>query len=315
MSFQPRGTPKSNPLNSSGNSSINQLVDQVADAVRRKLVQQGVPLPQGLATGSSTTPTTSPAQVSVTSSRQSTDYKPVASCDPNNPSELAQFIDHTLLKPDATPEDIRKVCSEAKQYKFATVCLNSSYIPLAAELLKGSSVLPIAVVGFPLGAASTSAKCFEAKEAIKAGAREIDMVINVGALKSHDYALVAEDIRQVVEASKPYAVKVILECSLLNQEEKIAACVLSKAANAAFVKTSTGFSTGGATAEDIALMRRVVGSEMGVKASGGVRTFEDACKMIEAGANRIGASSSVGIVTGKKETEKKVEKTFKSSLY
>src|SRR5439155_11037409 len=171
-------------------------------------------------------------------------------------------------------------------------------------VLAGSKTVPIAVVGFPLGAALPSAKGFEAREAIRCGAREIDMVINIGALKAKDYALVLHDIAKVVESSRPWPVKVILETSQLNQEEKIAGCVLSKAAGAAFVKTSTGFAGGGATAEDVALMRKVVGDDVGVKASGGLRSSEDALKMIQAGANRIGASASVAIVTGQKSTAK-----------
>ncbi len=170
---------------------------------------------------------------------------------------------------------------------------------MVARLLKGSSVKPIAVVGFPLGAATSHAKSFESKEAIAAGAEEIDMVINIGAMKSKDYKTVYEDIRQVVEASKPYAVKVILETSNLDHDEKVIACALSKTAGAAFVKTSTGFGSGGATVEDISLMRKIVGSDMQVKASGGIRTKEDAEKMVKAGANRVGASASVSIVTGK----------------
>jgi deoxyribose-phosphate aldolase len=212
--------------------------------------------------------------------------------------ELAAKIDHTLLKPDASREQLLKVCEEAKQYGFATVCVNSSNIPLVARQLKGSAVKPIAVVGFPLGAATSQAKAFEAREAIRAGAEEIDMVINMGALKSKDYKLVYEDIKAVVEAARPHKVKVIIETAQLNQDEKITACALSKTAGAAFVKTSTGFGGGGATVEDITLMRRVVGSDMEVKASGGIRTREDARKMVQAGADRIGASASVAIVTG-----------------
>jgi deoxyribose-phosphate aldolase len=214
-------------------------------------------------------------------------------------TKLASMIDHTLLKPDATQAELTKVCTEAKEYHFATVCVNSSNIPFVARLLKGSSVKPIAVVGFPLGAATSQAKAFEAKEAIHSGAEEIDMVINIGALKSKDYKTVYEDIKQVVEASKPYAVKVILETSSLDHDEKVLACALSKTAGAAFVKTSTGFASGGATVEDIALMRKIVGENMHVKASGGIRTKEDAEKMVNAGADRIGASASVAIVTGK----------------
>ncbi len=214
--------------------------------------------------------------------------------------QLAGMIDHTLLVPDATREQLAKVCKEAMQYGFATVCVNASNIPYVAQQLKGSSVKPIAVVGFPLGAATTQSKVFESKEAIRSGAQEIDMVINIGALKDKDYQLVYEDILKVVEASRPHKVKVIIETSKLSDEEKVIACAISKAAQAAFVKTSTGFGGGGATVEDIALMRRVVGKDMEVKASGGVRTTEDALAMIKAGANRIGASASVEIVTGKK---------------
>jgi deoxyribose-phosphate aldolase len=218
--------------------------------------------------------------------------------------DMARYIDHTLLKPEATREEVVKLCDEAKRYNFATVCVNSTNVGLAAQLLKGCSTVAIAVVGFPLGAALASAKAFETREAIRCGAKEIDTVINIGALKSHDYKLVFDDIKAVVEAAKPTPVKVILETSQLDLEEKIIACSLSKAAGAAFVKTSTGFAGGGATAEDVALMRRIVGPEMGVKASGGVRSREDAEKMIAAGADRIGASASVAIVTGGKSNSK-----------
>ncbi|QSQ13580.1 deoxyribose-phosphate aldolase [Myxococcus landrumensis] len=219
-------------------------------------------------------------------------------------ADLAPFIDHTLLKPEARAEDVVKLAEEARQHGFATVCVNSSHVATAAKVLAGSSTVPIAVVGFPLGAALSSAKAFEAREAIAAGAREIDMVVNIGALKSHDYALVQRDIAAVVEACGPVPVKVILETSQLNDEEKVIACVLSKAAGAAFVKTSTGFNGGGATAEDVALMRRVVGEDVGVKASGGIRSAEDAMKMVRAGANRLGASASVAIITGQVSTAK-----------
>ncbi len=219
-------------------------------------------------------------------------------------ADIAPYIDHTLLKPEATKDEVVKLAEEARKYGFATVCVNSVNIGTAARVLAGSNTVPIAVVGFPLGAALPTAKAFEAREAIRCGAKEIDMVINIGALKAGDYALVLADIVAVVQASKPFPVKVILETSQLGFDEKIAGCVLSKAAGAAFVKTSTGFASGGATAEDIALMRRIVGDEMGVKASGGVRSAEDAMKMIQAGANRIGASASVAIVTGKTSTSK-----------
>lgn len=214
-------------------------------------------------------------------------------------NDLAGKIDHTMLKPDASKEQLTKLCKEAMEYNFATVCVNSANIPLVARLLKGSSVKPIAVVGFPLGAGSSQSKAFEAKEAINAGAKEIDMVINIGALKSKAYKLVYNDIKTVVDASRPHKVKVIIETAQLTDEEKVIACALSKTAEAAFVKTSTGFGGGGATAEDIELMRRIVGADMEVKASGGIRTQEDAKKMIKAGADRVGASASVSIVTGK----------------
>ena len=212
--------------------------------------------------------------------------------------DLAPYIDHTLLKPEATVQDVIKLCDEAKKYGFATVCLNTSNIPIAVRQLAGSNVKPIAVVGFPLGAASTSAKAFETREAVRAGAQEIDMVVNQGALKAKNYALVECDIREVVQAARPRPVKVILETGGLTRDEKVIGCALAKAAGAAFVKTSTGFGPGGATVEDVALMRQIVGDDVGVKASGGVRTTQDAQKMVEAGANRIGASASVAIVTG-----------------
>lgn len=220
------------------------------------------------------------------------------------PAQLASMIDHTLLKPDASTDQIRKLCEEAAQFKFATVCVNSSNVGLAAKLLEGTSVKAIAVVGFPLGASTPASKAFETLEAIRQGAGEIDMVINIGALKSKDYKLVLDDIRSVVEAAGQIPVKVILETSSLNTDEKIIASALSKAAGATFVKTSTGFAGGGATVEDIQLMRRIVGPTMGVKASGGVRTTEDALKFIAAGATRLGASASVDIVTGKKSESK-----------
>lgn len=215
---------------------------------------------------------------------------------------VASRIDHTLLKPDATRAELVKLCEEARTHGFASVCVNTMWIPLCVELLKGSKVMAICVVGFPLGAATSRAKAEETREAITNGAAEIDMVVNIGLLKSGEHDGVLRDIRAVVEAAQGRPVKVILETHLLTREQKIAACALSKAAGAAFVKTSTGFSGGGATAEDIALMRAVVGPDMGVKASGGVRTAADAAKMIAAGANRLGASASVAIVTGGKGT-------------
>lgn len=214
-------------------------------------------------------------------------------------SDIAPLIDHTLLKPDAGREELRKLCDEARQYGFATVCVNPVNVRFCAAQLEGSSAEAIAVVGFPLGAGTANAKAYETREAVRNGAAEIDMVINVGALKSRDYTTVLEDIMAVVAAASPRPVKVIIETSLLDHDQKVVACALSKVAGAAYVKTSTGFGGGGATAEDVALMRAVVGPEMGVKASGGMRTESDARRMIEAGATRIGASASVAIVTGK----------------
>jgi len=214
-------------------------------------------------------------------------------------TNVAKMIDHTLLKPEAVRADIVKLCDEARKYRFASVCVNSTWVGLARALLSDTDVMVCAVVGFPLGAMAPTAKAYEAKEAVRAGAEEIDMVINVGALKSQDYETVFEDICRVVKAAAPAAVKVILETASLTDEEKIIGCTLSKLAGAAFVKTSTGFGKGGATVEDVALMRRVVGDRMGVKASGGVRSAEDVAKMKLAGANRIGASASVAIVSGK----------------
>ncbi len=214
------------------------------------------------------------------------------------PADLGKLIDHTLLKPEATRDEVVKLCEEARKHRFASVCVNTTWVPLCKSLLAGTDVMVCAVVGFPLGAMLPGAKAYEAREAVRQGAKEIDMVINIGALKSRDYETVFEDICKVVKASAPAGVKVILETSALTHEEKIIATSLSKLAGAAFVKTSTGFGKGGATVEDIQLMRSLVGSELGVKASGGVRTAEDAVKMAQAGANRIGASASVAIVTG-----------------
>lgn len=221
------------------------------------------------------------------------------------PADMAKLIDHTLLKPEASRDEIVKLCEEARKHRFASVCVNTTWVPLCKSLLANSSVMVCAVVGFPLGAMTPSAKAYEAREAVRQGAREIDMVINIGALKSKDYETVFEDICRVVKASAPAGVKVILETSSLTQEEKIIGCALSKLAGAAFVKTSTGFAKGGATVEDVALMRSLVGSDVGVKASGGVRTAEDVVKMAAAGANRIGASASVAIVTGSGDAKSK----------
>ncbi len=227
-------------------------------------------------------------------------------------AEIAAMIDHTLLKPEATPDQIAQLCYEARKYGFAAVCVNPTHVQLCAQLLKGSSVAVCTVVGFPLGATPPEVKAYEAQLAIDQGATEIDMVVNIGALKSKDYALVARDIRAVVRVchahlpptagprseAKGVLVKVIIEAALLNEEEKIAACLLAKESGADFVKTSTGFASGGATAADVALMRRIVGSTMGVKAAGGVRTAADAQAMAAAGATRIGASAGVKIIQG-----------------
>jgi deoxyribose-phosphate aldolase len=214
--------------------------------------------------------------------------------------DLAGYIDHTLLKPEATVSDIEKLCGEARRYGFASVCINPSYVPLCSRLLKGSDVKVCTVIGFPLGATSTASKAFETEQAIRDGAQEVDMVMNVGMLKSGEYEYVESDIFAVVSTARRYHAlsKVIIETGLLSDEEKVKACVLAKRAGADFVKTSTGFSKGGATVGDIALMRRVVGSAMGVKASGGVRSREEALAMVAGGADRIGASASVKIVSG-----------------
>lgn len=213
-------------------------------------------------------------------------------------AEIAALIDHTLLKPDATGAQIRALCEEALEWGFASVCVNGTWVPLCAELVAGSGVKVCAVAGFALGATLPAVKAFEAQQLVALGAQEVDMVINVGKLKDGDYRLVHEDIAGVVDGCHAAGAlcKVIIETALLTREEKIAACVIAKDAGADFVKTSTGFNGGGATVENIALMRRVVGSELGVKASGGVRTAADALAMIAAGATRIGASAGVRIV-------------------
>ncbi|MBD5587004.1 deoxyribose-phosphate aldolase [Clostridium botulinum] len=210
--------------------------------------------------------------------------------------KLSKYIDHTLLKPQATEKDILKLIEEAKTYDFASVCVNSSWVKLAYENLKDTDVKVCTVVGFPLGATSSASKVYETKVAIKDGADEIDMVISVGQLKSGNDEYVKEEIKKIVEASKNKLVKVIIETCLLTEEEKVKACTLSKEAGADYVKTSTGFSTGGAKPEDIKLMRETVGKDMGVKASGGIHTREEMEVMIENGATRIGASCGVELV-------------------
>lgn len=213
---------------------------------------------------------------------------------------LAHMIDHTLLKPDASQDEIAQLCYEARKYHFASVCVNPAYVKLCSELLEGSDVVVCTVVGFPLGATPPEVKVFETQQAIREGASEVDMVINVGALKSKDYELVERDIASVANACHAgnAILKVIIEAALLTDEEKVAACQLAKVAGADFVKTSTGFGPGGAKVEDVALMRRVVGPELGVKAAGGIHSFEEAQQMIAAGATRIGASASVKIIQG-----------------
>jgi len=213
-------------------------------------------------------------------------------------SDVAALIDHTMLKPDASEAEIRRLCEEAQKFGFATVCVNAGWVALATALLRGTPVKVCTVAGFPLGATLSRVKAYEAEQAVKLGAQEVDTVINVGALKSGHYERVEQDIRGVVDASpRGKAIcKVILECALLTNQEKVIACRLAQSAGADFVKTSTGFASGGATAHDVELMRLVVGSEMGVKAAGGIRTYEDLKKMLAAGATRIGASASVKII-------------------
>ncbi len=214
--------------------------------------------------------------------------------------ELARCIDHTLLKPEAAREHILRLCQEAMTHHFASVCVNPCWVSLCAEVLKGTDVRVCTVIGFPLGATLASVKAFEAEESIRLGAGEVDMVINIGALKSGEHQVVEDDIRAVVERAhaRGALVKVILETVLLSQEEKVLACRLSQAAGADFVKTSTGSAGGGATVEDVALMREVVGNAMGVKAAGGIRTYADALRMIQAGATRLGTSAGVQIILG-----------------
>ncbi|MBD7916540.1 deoxyribose-phosphate aldolase [Clostridium sp. Sa3CUN1] len=217
-----------------------------------------------------------------------------------NKKDLARMIDHTILKPETTEKEIEKLCKEALEYNFASVCVNPSMVEKAYSLLKESDVKVCTVIGFPLGATTTEVKAFETQDVIKKGATEVDMVINIGKLKEGNLEYVKNDIEAVVNAAKGKALtKVIIETCLLTDEEKVTACKLSKEAGADFVKTSTGFSTGGATASDIKLMRETVGKELGVKASGGVRSLEDAMAMIENGATRIGASASIAICEGK----------------
>lgn len=215
------------------------------------------------------------------------------------PADIAKCIDHTILKPDASEDEVRKICDEAKTFGFASVCVNPSYIELVAGALSGSGIAPCVVVGFPLGTVTPAMKAAETEAVIALGAWEVDMVINIGAVKSGCWELVKEDILAVVNAAAGRAlVKVIIEACLLTDEEKVKVCIAAKEAGANFVKTSTGFSKGGATVEDVRLMRQTVGDGMGVKASGGIRSFDDAAAMIEAGATRLGTSAGVKIVSG-----------------
>lgn len=292
--------------------NFDRLVDEIAERVRRRLLAKDVAVNEPCTAEAPKHEPCAPSCGGCTNQGKCGTFKLVSlgstrvtpAAGPRTSSDIAGYIDHTLLKADATYDELKKLCDEACSYNFATVCVNSVNVGTAARLLAGCQTVPIAVVGFPLGAMLPNAKAFEAREAVRQGAREIDMVINLGALKSRDYHLVLEDIRAVVDASKPAPVKVILETSQLTRDEKVVACALSKAGGAAFVKTSTGFGGGGATAEDVALMRAIVGPDMGVKASGGVRNQDDALKMLQAGADRIGASASVAIVTGKTGTSK-----------
>ena len=214
---------------------------------------------------------------------------------------INQLIDHTILKPEASIDDVRKLCIEAKEYNFYSVCVNSAYVNVAYNFLLHSNVKVCSVVGFPLGAMIKEAKAYEAKFAVDSGAEEIDMVINIGLLKSGKIDLFERDIKKVREACKASVLKVIIETCLLDDKEKILACKIAKEYGADFVKTSTGFSTGGATEHDVELMRKTVGDKMGVKASGGIKTYEDAIKMINAGANRLGTSSGIAILKSAKE--------------
>jgi deoxyribose-phosphate aldolase len=260
----------------------NQLIEKiVAEVVARMGAAKSATAPGGIQSGASS----------------------VATLPTLAPTDVARYIDHTMLRPEAVTGAFDRLCQEALTYKFFGVCVNSCRVAYVARKLQGSGVKVCSVVGFPLGAMTSRAKAFETREALSDGASEIDMVINIGLLKSGDFHGVEEDIRSVRRATRANTIlKVIIETALLTQDEKVMACELSKKAGADFVKTCTGFSGGGATVEDISLMRRVVGREMGVKASGGVRTYKNAASLIGAGATRIGCVSSVAIVTGAEGT-------------
>lgn len=289
---------------------IELLVEAIAERVRGRLGDQGIALPNSggsqlagypSACHSCEMPAEACAMCGIHPANQPHPdaLRPVGDL---GPKEIARVIDHTLLKPDTARDQIETICREARQHSFFSVCVNASMVRLASSMLHGSSVKVCAVVGFPLGAGTPGAKAYEAREAVRCGASEIDMVLNIGALKSRDYGLVQRDIEMVVKAVAPRVVKVILETGMLTDEEKAIACALAKSAKAAFVKTSTGFGPGGATIEDIELMRRVVGPDTGVKASGGVRDYATALAMLRAGASRLGCSSSVAVVTGGRGT-------------
>ncbi|TVQ39704.1 MAG: deoxyribose-phosphate aldolase [Spirochaetaceae bacterium] len=270
----------------------NELVEQITQAVVRKLREAG----DGTGAGGQSA---RPAEPAPATTAAGADREAPTAENLILPGEVARYIDHTILKPEATAEQVAQVCDEAIQHGFYSVCVNTTWTEFCARRLRGTGVKLAVVVGFPLGAMDGRAKGFEARHAVELGADEIDMVMNIGALKSGRLAEVEDDIRWVRRSIRQRTVlKVILETTLLSDEEKVIACQIARKAKADFVKTSTGFSKGGATVHDIALMRRTVGPKIGVKASGGVRTYEDALAMIRAGATRIGASSSVAIVSG-----------------
>jgi deoxyribose-phosphate aldolase len=255
----------------------NELIDKIAQEVMKRLNEKSI--------------TNAPVEQA--------NSHPKTSSNHISPAELAGYIDHTLLKPEAVESQFVQLCNEAITYKFKSVCVNSSWVPFVAKKLRGTGIIVCSVIGFPLGGMDTRSKAFEARSAIASGATELDMVINVGALKSGNLKLVEEDIRAIKRACRSTTVlKVILETGLLTDAEKILACEIAKKADADFVKTSTGFAGSGATVEDIALMRRIVGPTMGVKASGGIKTFNQAVAMINAGANRLGCGASVAVITG-----------------
>jgi deoxyribose-phosphate aldolase len=282
--------------------NTQELVDQITGQVLAKLRESSGGGAAGGSSGGNGSGTTAPTQGAPA---QGESPRTTGTAPPElpglRPAEVARYIDHTLLKPEASREQVDKLCEEAVEYGFYSVCVNTTWTAYCARKLRGKGVKVCTVVGFPLGAMDSRAKSFETRNAIENGANEIDMVMNVGALKSGDLKTVEEDIRWVLRACRQNTIlKVIIENALLTDEEKVLACQIAKRAGAHYVKTSTGFASSGATVEDIALMRRTVGMEMGVKAAGGVRSYQDALAMIQAGASRVGASSSVAIVTGAK---------------